>query len=56
MRSDTPDIYGIFKNVRSLPATAGLSSEDTITDENADIWIVFQDTFRTNLFYALKDE
>lgn len=56
LRSDTPDIYGIFTNVRALMNMPGLSSEDTITDENADTWIVFQDTFRTNLFYALKDE
>jgi len=56
LRSDTPDIYGIFTNVRTLLNMPGIASEDTITDENADTWIVFQDTFRTNLFYALKDE
>jgi hypothetical protein len=55
LRAETPDIYGIFTDVRALINQPGLSSEDTITDENSDVWIVFQDTFRTNLFYALKD-
>jgi hypothetical protein len=56
LRGDTPDALGILDGAFFV-AGYNLSTEDTI-DIGADTYIVFQDTFRTDLynFFAIKDE